>query len=138
MQRQGVRVRKNVETKKDKVFIVALNPKCLEPTILSLQRYDLEIFVYQSISEVVERLFEEMPVCIFVSSESASEDMLSMELLKMQSEISIVGYAEKSLVSSVVKLGQFNFKYAICPPLSGAAAYRVIKKVMTDYKLLTS
>ncbi len=129
-------MRKNIETKKEKVFIVASNPKCLESAILSLQRHDLEIFVYQSISEVVVRLFEEMPICIFVSSESASEDMFSMELLQMQSEVSIVGYAEKSLVSSVVKLGQFNFKYAICPPLSGAAAYRVIKKVMTDCKLL--
>lgn len=129
-------MRKNTETKKEKVFIVASNPKCVESAILSLQRHDLEISVYQSLSEVVVRLFQEMPVCVFVSSEAACEDMFSMQLLKMQSEVSIVGYAEKSLVSSVVRLGQFNFKYAICPPLSGAAAYRIIKKVITDDKLL--
>ncbi len=130
-------MRKNIKTKKEKVFIIASNPKSLETVILSLQKHDLEVFVYQSVGEVVARVYEEMPICIFVSSESASEDMFSMQLLKMQSKVSIVGYVEKSLVSSAIKLGQFNFKYAICPPISGAAAYRIIKKVMSDDKSLT-
>lgn len=136
--RLGVNVRKNIVTVNKKIFIVALNPICLETSIALLKKHNFDIFVYKSISEVVARMYEEMPLCIFVSSECACDDLFSMQLLKMQNEVSIVGYTEKSLVSSVVKLSIFDFKYTIRPPLSGAAAYRIIQKVLTDRRLLAT
>lgn len=121
-----------MKEKKEKVFIVALNGAALGSSLMMLQKYNLEIFVLDSISEAILSMFQLQPVCILVSSECAAEDSFSMEVLQLQAEFPVIGYTEKSLVSSVVKMSNFKFQYKIQPPISGAAIYRIIRKVMAE------
>lgn len=118
-----------------KVFVVALNSEALKPALAALQKYNFEITFFDGISDAVLSMSQTQPVCILVSSECAAKDLFSLEVLNLQNKVPLIGYTEKSLVSSVVQMKIYKFQYKIQPPVTGAAIYRTIQKVIADNRL---
>ena len=119
-----------------KVFILMTQLSKVKESLAYLEKYNYELIMFESVSSLICRMYQENPDCIFLSAESTVEDSVGISVLSSQADIPVVGYIENNLISSMARLSAMSVPYKLCPPISGAAAYRIIQKIILDRKQL--
>lgn len=127
---------KSYKSESVKVFILMTKLSKAKESLAYLEKYNYEIIKFENISSLICSMYQENPVCIFVSAESTVEDSAGISVLSSQGDIPVVGFIENNLISSMARLNVMSVKYKLRPPISGAAAYRILQKIILDQKPL--
>lgn len=99
-----------------------------------LSKRNFEVILFESLQDLIKSTSENKPECILLSSELIGNLEKIPKTISAHFNVPIIGHAEEETMSSMMKLNQMNVAYKIRPPVSGAASYRVIQKILSEQK----
>lgn len=118
-------------SEKIKIYILSFKPDLVADAISYLSKKDFDVLVFESAVKLIEAMTEAKPKCVMLSSDALENLEAVPKRLALHFNVPIVGYVEQENMLSLARLQKMQTEYKIRPPITGAASYRVIQKLIS-------
>lgn len=118
-------------SEKIKIYILSFKPDLVADAISYLCKKDFEVLVFESAVKLVEAMKTIKPKCVMLSSDAIENLEEIPKKLALHFKVPVVGYVEQENMLSLMRLHKMQTEYKIRPPITGAASYRVIQKIIS-------
>lgn len=117
-------------SEKTKIYILSFKPDLVADAISYLAKKNFDVLVFESAVKLIEAMKQTTPKCVMLSSD-ALENLEVPKRLALHFNVPVVGYVEQENPVSLMRLNKMQTEYKIRPPITGAASYRVIQKLIS-------